>query len=36
MKMEAAQNMGTFIRQLKSLKEDFVASGEEVADENVE
>ena len=36
MNMEEAQNMGTFISQLKSLKEDFVASGEEAADENVE
>ena len=28
--------MGTCISQLKSLKEHFVASGEEAADENVE
>ena len=28
--------MGTFISQLKSLKEDFEASGEEATNENVE
>ena len=36
MNMQVAQNMGACISQLKSLKENFVVSGEEAACENVE